>query len=109
MEAASTILNERFYSTSDQVENCIKPYKFEIELEDREWAKGRDHVGGVLKKELQDCEAAMKRLEDTVGGRRKLKEVIAFVDKARKGEIVVEGDGRSGAGGFSAALLGKGK
>ncbi|EEU44614.1 uncharacterized protein NECHADRAFT_49593 [Fusarium vanettenii 77-13-4] len=109
MEAASTILNERFYSTSDQVENCIKPYKFEIELEDREWAKGRDHVGGVLKKELQDCEAAMKRLEDTVGGRRKLKEVIAFVDKARKGEIVVEGDGRSGAGGFSAALLGKGR
>lgn len=109
MEAASTILNERFYSTSDQVENCIKPYKFEIELEDREWAKGRDHVGGVLKKELQDCEAAMKRLEDTVGGRRKLKEVMVFVDKARKGEIMVEGDGRSGAGGFSAALLGKGE
>lgn len=25
-EAASSILNERFYSTSDQVENCIKPY-----------------------------------------------------------------------------------
>ncbi|KAJ3519385.1 hypothetical protein NM208_g14146 [Fusarium decemcellulare] len=109
MEAASTILNERFYSTSDQVENCIKPYKFEVELEDREWTKGRDHVGGVLKKELQDCEAAMKRLEDTVGGRRKLKEVMGFVDKARKGDIVVEGDGRSGAGGFSAALLGKGR
>ena len=27
-DAASTILNERFYSTSDQVENCIKPFKF---------------------------------------------------------------------------------
>ncbi|WKT43419.1 Dynamin [Fusarium oxysporum f. sp. vasinfectum] len=109
MEAASTILNERFYSTSDQVENCIKPYKFEIELEDREWTKGRDHVGGVLKKELQDCEKAMKNLEDSVGGRRKIKEVMAFVDKARKGEVAVEGDNRSGAGGFSAALLSKGR
>ncbi|KAH6963519.1 hypothetical protein HG530_007316 [Fusarium avenaceum] len=107
MESASTILNERFYSTSDQVENCIKPYKFEIELEEREWIKGRDHVGNVLKKELQDCEKAMKNLEDSVGGRRKIKEVMTFVDKARKGEVVVEGDNRSGAGGFSAALLSK--
>lgn len=109
MEAASTILNERFYSTSDQVENCIKPYKFEIDIEEREWTQGREHVGGVLKKELQDCESALKHLESTVGGRRKLKEVMTFVDKARKGDIIVEGDGGSGAGGFSAALLGKGR
>jgi len=34
---------------------------------------------------------------------------VAFVDKACKDDIVVEGDGRSGAGGFSAALLGKGR
>lgn len=109
MEATSTILNERFYSTSDQVENCIKPYKFEIDIEDRDWTQGRDHVTHVLKKELRDCDAALKQLESAVGGGRKLKEVIAFVDKARKGEIVVEGDGRSGAGGFSAALLSKGQ
>lgn len=109
MEAASTILNERFYSTSDQVENCIKPFKFEIDIEDREWTQGRQHVGEVLKKELHDCEAALGHLEATVGGRRKLKEVMNFVDKARKGDIIVEGDGKSGAGGFSAALLGRGK
>lgn len=109
MEAASTILNERFYSTSDQVENCIKPYKFDIEIEDREWTAGRDNVGNVLKKELQDCEGALKNLENAVGGRRKLREVMTFVDKARKGDVVVEGERQSGAGGFSAALLGKGK
>ncbi|KAI9158804.1 Protein msp1 [Paramyrothecium foliicola] len=109
MEAASTILNERFYSTSDQVENCIKPYKFEIDIEDREWAKGREHVSSVLKNELRDCEAALTHMESAVGGRRKLKEVMTFVDKARKGDILVEGDGRSGAGGFSAELLGKGR
>lgn len=109
MEATSTILNERYYSTSDQVENCIKPYKFDVEMDDREWGQGREHVQGVLKKELKDCESAMGGLETEVGGRRKMKEVMGFVDKARKGDIIVEGDGRSGAGGFSAALLAKGK
>ncbi|PHH77690.1 hypothetical protein CDD83_4096 [Cordyceps sp. RAO-2017] len=34
---------------------------------------------------------------------------MVFVDKARKGDIVVDGDGRSGAGGFSVALLSKGR
>ncbi|KAI2473844.1 dynamin family protein [Annulohypoxylon bovei var. microspora] len=108
-EAASSILNERFYSTSDQVENCIKPFKFEIDMEEREWTTGREHVQGVLKKELSACEGAMKDLETTVGGRRKLKEVINFVDKARRGDVLVEGESRSGAGGFSAELLSRGR
>jgi replication fork clamp-binding protein CrfC len=108
-DASSGILNERFYSTSDQVENCIKPYKFEIDVEEREWSKGRENVAGVLKKELKACEAAVKNVEDTVGGRRKLKDVMSFVDRARKGEVVIEGSGGGGAGGFSAALLQKGQ
>ncbi|KAH8663983.1 P-loop containing nucleoside triphosphate hydrolase protein [Xylariales sp. PMI_506] len=108
-EAASSILNDRFYSTSDQVENCIKPFKFDIDMEEREWVHGREHVQGVLKKELTACEGAMKSLETTVGGRRKLKEVMNFVDKARRGDIIVEGESKTGAGGFSAALLEKGR
>ncbi|KAI1363431.1 mitochondrial dynamin GTPase [Xylaria arbuscula] len=108
-EAASTILNERFYSTSDQVENCIKPYKFDIDMEEREWSAGRDHVQGVLKKELHACENAFQQLETAVGGRRKLREVINFIDKARRGDVVVEGESQAGAGGFSASLLSKGR
>jgi GTP-binding protein EngB required for normal cell division len=107
-EAASGILNERFYSTSDQVENCIKPYKFEIDVEDGEWARGRENVADVLKNELRACEEAVKTVEKNVGGRRKLKDVMGFVDKARKGEVEVVGDGASGAGGFSSDLLQKG-
>ncbi|EFX01512.1 mitochondrial dynamin GTPase [Grosmannia clavigera kw1407] len=109
VDAAASILNDRFYSTSDQVENCIKPYKFEIELESREWEGGREHAAVVLKTELHACQDAMKRLEGTVGGRRKLGEVMGFVDRARRGDVVVEGEGRSGAGGYSAALLQKGR
>ncbi|RFU34993.1 hypothetical protein B7463_g1393, partial [Scytalidium lignicola] len=108
-EAASGILNERFYSTSDQVENCIKPYKFEIDVEEGEWGRGRENVAGVLKNELKACEDAVKRVEDQVGGRRKLKDVIAFVNRARSGDISLEGDSSAGAGGFSSALLQKGR
>lgn len=107
-EAASGILNERFYSTSDQVENCIKPYKFEIDVEDGEWARGREHAAGVLKNELKAVEEAVKNVEKTVGGKRKLKDVMGFVEKARKGEVIVGDDGATGAGGFSSDLLTKG-
>ena len=106
--ASSSILNDRFYSTSDQVENCIKPYKFEIEVEGAEWSKSRQNVLSVLKEELDACETAMRHVEEAAGGRRKLKDVISFIDRVRRGDVVLEGDGIGGAGGYSAALLSKG-
>ena len=108
-DAVSGILNERFYSTSDQVENCIKPYKYEIEVDDSEWGKGRQNVSEVLKKELKACEAAEKSVETSIGGKKKMKDVMGYIDRVRKGEVVLEGDGVGGGGGFSAALLAKGQ
>ncbi|KAL2179162.1 P-loop containing nucleoside triphosphate hydrolase protein [Thermothelomyces heterothallicus CBS 202.75] len=108
-EAASTVLADRSYATSDGIEISLKPYKFDPDIQPNEWAQGREHVVGVLQGELEQCQAAMKSLENSVGGRKKLKEVMSFVDKARKGEIIVEGDHPSGAGGFSAALLARGR
>ncbi|KAK4238902.1 P-loop containing nucleoside triphosphate hydrolase protein [Achaetomium macrosporum] len=108
-EAASTVLADRSYATSDGIEISLKPYKFDPDIQPNEWAKGREHVVGVLQGELDQCQAAMKSLENSVGGKRKLKEVMSFVDKARKGEVIVEGDHPSGAGGFSAALLARGR
>jgi dynamin-like GTPase MGM1, mitochondrial len=108
ISAASGILNDRFYSTSDQVENCIKPFKYEIDVDDGEWSKARQSVSVSLKKELQECEAAEKAVQDSMGGKRKLKDVVSFIDRVRNGEVVLEGDGSGGAGGFSAALLQKG-
>jgi len=110
-DAASSILNDRFYSTSDQVENCIKPYKFEIDIDPPEWSNARENVTGVLKAELAAVETATKAVEAEVGGRRKLKDVVSFIEKCRSGHINIEGDGtaKSGAGGFSSALLQKGR
>lgn len=109
INAASGILNERFYSTSDQVENCIKPFKYEIDVDDNEWSRSRQNAAKSLKRELQECETAEKSVAEMIGGKRKLKDVLSFIDRVRGGEVVLEGDGTGGAGGFSASLLQKGQ
>ncbi|KAF2138785.1 uncharacterized protein K452DRAFT_233429 [Aplosporella prunicola CBS 121167] len=108
-EASTSILRELSYDISDELEICIKPYKYRIEVEDHEWTKGRESVTAVLKEELLMCENAVKQVENEVGGRKKLKDVMGFIDRVRNGQVVIEGSGIGGAGGFSAALLEKGR
>ncbi|KAH9871261.1 hypothetical protein IAQ61_005440 [Plenodomus lingam] len=108
-DASTTILKDLSYDISDELEICIKPYKYRIEVEDSEWARGRENVAHVLKDELKVVEAAVKQLEDQVGGRKKVKDVMSFIDRVRAGQVVLEGDGVGGAGGFSSALLAKGR
>jgi GTP-binding protein EngB required for normal cell division len=108
-EAATNILRDLSYDISDELEICIKPYKYRIELGDSEWSRGRENISKVLKDELRDCEAAVKTVENQVGGRRKLRDVMSFIDRVRGEQVVLEGDGGGGAGGFSSALLAKGR
>lgn len=106
-DSTNTILNERFYATSDQVENCTKPYKYEIEVDDREWAHSRENAQRLLKDELKACEDAYKRLRDQIGG-KKLSSVMSFVDKIRSGKSPEMQEGTEALG-FSQAMLEKGK
>ncbi|KAF3910947.1 Dynamin-1 [Dactylellina cionopaga] len=106
-DSTNQILNERFYATSDQVENCIKPYKFEIEVDDREWSHSRENAQRLLKDELKACEDAYKRLRDQIGG-KKLSNAMSFVDKIRTGKAAEMQEG-SEALGFSQAMLEKGR
>ena len=108
-EASESILRELSWDTADELEICIKPYKYRVEVDDADWRRGRDNISDVLKRELKDCEAATKAVDEQIGGRRKAKDVVAFIDRVRKGEVVLEGDGIGGAGGFSAALIKKGR
>ncbi|GAB7331148.1 hypothetical protein MBLNU13_g02625t1 [Cladosporium sp. NU13] len=108
-QASENILRDLSFDTSDELEICVKPYKYRIELDDNEWKRGRENITAVLKSELHDCEAATKIVEEQIGGRRKMKDVVSFIDRVRKGDVVLEGDGIGGAGGFSAALLSKGR
>ncbi|THY92553.1 hypothetical protein D6C92_05777 [Aureobasidium pullulans] len=108
-QAAQGILHDLAYDTSDELEICVKPYKHRIDLEDSEWARGRENVQKVLKDELRDCEDAVRTVENEMGGKKRFKDVVTFIDKVRKGDINLEGNSSGGAGGFSAALLAKGR
>ena len=107
--ASETILRDLSYDTSDELEICVKPYKYRVEVSPDEWRRGRENVAEVLKSELKDVEAANQAVEEQLGGRRKAGDVLAFIDRIRSGVVVLEGDGIGGAGGFSAPLLAKGR
>ncbi|ODQ80720.1 hypothetical protein BABINDRAFT_160945 [Babjeviella inositovora NRRL Y-12698] len=100
-EAATAVLGARFYLTADQVENCIKPYKYEIELEDREWSSSRDHALVLLKEEMRQCLEASAHMKKVIGG-RKLTQVITYLEQK-------EAPDSTEALGFSPTLLAKGR
>jgi replication fork clamp-binding protein CrfC len=108
--ASENILRDLSYDTADELEICVKPYKYRVEVSDQEWKNARDNITRVLQSELKACDEANKALEDQLGGRRKAKDVLAFIDRVRSGQVVLDGQAlHGGAGGFSAALLAKGR
>lgn len=80
------ILRERMGVTADQVENCIKPYKYEVEVDEREWAKGRERVVEVLDEEARRVEEKYGEIRQRVGGARRLRGLMGHVDGLEKWE-----------------------
>ncbi|KAH9902627.1 P-loop containing nucleoside triphosphate hydrolase protein [Cubamyces lactineus] len=73
------LLRERIGVTSDQVENCIKPYKFEVEVEPREWEVGRAEAVQLFEREMKFCEEKLKEIKGRVGGGRRLNNLVSYV------------------------------
>jgi dynamin-like GTPase MGM1, mitochondrial len=99
-EAVQEIITSRKGKTIDQVENCVKPYKYGVEVDDRDWELARERQARNLERELKMCEESYSILQREVGGRRKLGQVIQAVKSVDTG-----GNG----GGFSNDLLLAGK
>lgn len=85
-EFSLAILRERMGITADQVENCIKPYKYEVEVDDREWAVGRDRAEEKFAEEIKRCDAKLAEIKSRVGGSRKLGGLIRHVGDLEKWE-----------------------
>ena len=73
------ILRDRIGLTSDQVENCIKPFKYEIEVDPREWEQGRERAIELFEKEAKMCETKLKEIRQKVGGSKRLGGLIGYV------------------------------
>lgn len=107
-DAAKSVLNLKYYFTADQVENCIKPYKFEVEVETGEWASSKDSAVELLKEEMRQCDYVLSSLKKQVGG-RKLLQVMRYLEKLKMqkdSDVFTES---KEALGFSKALLDKGE
>jgi len=111
LDETAAILEDRHDTTTDGVEHAIKPYKFGFRIKEKEWQTSRQNAAALLKKELKEAEDCRKQMEATVGDRRKLRDLMSFIHKARCGEVQVDNDAAaiSGAGGFTADLLQTGK
>ncbi|KAF9397157.1 dynamin-like GTPase mgm1 [Mortierella sp. AD011] len=72
------ILSSRSQATADQVENTIKPYKYEVECTDGEWSEGVKRAITLLQTELEMCEDALTKIKSTVGS-KKLRKAINYV------------------------------
>lgn len=107
-DAAKAVLKAKYYSTADQVENCIKPYKYEVEIEDREWLQSKDFAVDLLKEEMRQCDGVYAALKKQIGG-RKLQQVVTYLEKLKNQKLSEsEADLRESLG-FSKTLLDRGK
>ncbi|RXK36194.1 dynamin GTPase [Tremella mesenterica] len=86
VEFSHAILRERMGLTADQVENCIKPYKYEIEMDDREWASGRERAEKKFEEEISRCDLKLSEIRKRVGGSRRLNGLVGHVADLEKWE-----------------------
>ncbi|EDO17174.1 hypothetical protein Kpol_1072p44 [Vanderwaltozyma polyspora DSM 70294] len=77
---AVDVLNTKYYTTADQVENCIKPFKYEIDLEDRDWVISHEHSIRLLKEEFRQANEQLQKIKNVVGN-RKLQQVMNYLEK----------------------------
>jgi hypothetical protein len=86
VEFSHAILRERMGVTADQVENCIKPYKYEVEVDDREWVQGRERAEVKFGEEIERCETKLAEIRKRVGGSRRMGGLVGHVAELEKWE-----------------------
>lgn len=77
---AVNVLNAKYYATADQVENCIKPFKYEIDLDNRDWNIAREHSISLLREEARQCNDRFQSIKNAIGG-RKLQQVMGYLQQ----------------------------
>ncbi|KDQ15868.1 hypothetical protein BOTBODRAFT_54352 [Botryobasidium botryosum FD-172 SS1] len=86
VEFSHAILRERLGVTSDQVENCIKPYKYEVEVDEREWQLGREKALALFEREAKMCLDKLAEIKQRVGGNRRLTSLMTYVKSLEEQE-----------------------
>jgi hypothetical protein len=72
--------------TSDQVENAIKPFKHDVDVEGREWAEAAGRTVGLVEREVGMLEGKIGEIKARVGGGRRLRGLMEYVRAREKRE-----------------------
>ncbi|KAI9208798.1 P-loop containing nucleoside triphosphate hydrolase protein [Polychytrium aggregatum] len=83
MDFSNEILRNKFHTTVDQVENTIKPYKFEVECTEQEWNEGVKRAVHLIDTQLAQAQKEIQEIMSSVG-RRKLRNAIQHLQKHEK-------------------------
>ncbi|KAJ3040934.1 dynamin-like GTPase mgm1 [Rhizophlyctis rosea] len=83
MDFTNELLRSKLHTTIDQVENTIKPYKFEVECTELEWVEGQKRAVALLERKLKESETQLQEIKSSVG-RRKLRNAMKYVAKVDK-------------------------
>ncbi|PVU90919.1 hypothetical protein BB561_004649 [Smittium simulii] len=81
LKMASEVLRSKYVSTIDQVENTIKPLKYEIEPELFEWQLAKVASLKMLDDEIDKCKSDIKDAKTSIS-QKQLTESIKLINKA---------------------------
>ncbi|KAJ8329782.1 mitochondrial dynamin GTPase Msp1 [Batrachochytrium dendrobatidis] len=96
LQFSAEILRSKFHTTVDQVENTIKPYKFEVDCTDLEWHDGQKRAATLLESQIIHQQAELQEIKSTIG-RRRLRNTIKQVNKLERDAAVQAASSDSGA------------
>ncbi|KTW28975.1 hypothetical protein T552_01606 [Pneumocystis carinii B80] len=99
VQLTQDILKEKYHSTVEQVENSIKPYKYEIDVDEDEWELGRKRSQEILKKEIKMCRDAFRKLKETIGS-KKIEKIVNLIVTGKNDYDTIE---------YSKSLIEKGQ
>jgi hypothetical protein len=78
IDFSSKLLKKKFHTTVDQVENTIKPLKFEVECTDLEWERGKERAIDLVDRHIQEAQKKLQDIRSQVG-RRKLRTAVKYI------------------------------
>jgi hypothetical protein len=85
------MIEARFDTTVDQVENTIKPYKFDVECSEAEWKAGIIAACGALERRIKGNDSEVREIRKNVG-RRRMRQALAYIEKEGKGDAPFSDD-----------------
>ena len=86
LKYCTSFLEQRFHSTIDQVENTIKPFKFEVDCTESEWKDGKLRSIQILEDEILQTKQELLKIKKKLGRRQLLNSMkyLAYVEQMKE-------------------------